>query len=261
MDNYKLHRIKIGNREASETVQNLLISIGFKWNYAKEPRVEHPFPYPIELYIRWADKDYFCGYNGLAEVLELEELCDLVVLERGDVNDATHFQTIEPESKFYVTSNESVYFFDEDDSWVLSGIRLSELTPINQPKGKAQGLISGADVPALLKNGQLVQCRVPPNGSFNGGEWKDINLETDEEEFTLGDFINSRYEWRLKPQTIKLDLEIPAPCKVKIGGRDDTSFVLNVGRHQYLYQNEDDYTKARNALEAVFDAALGGNNS
>ncbi|MCW1490447.1 hypothetical protein OLN43_14420 [Acinetobacter baumannii] len=150
-------------------------------------------------------------------------------------------------------------FGDADTYTPITIPQLRDL--VAQSKLKAQGLISGADVPALLKNGQLVQCRVPPNGSFNGGEWKDINLETDEEEFTLGDFINSRYEWRLKPQTIKLDLEIPAPCKVKIGGRDDTSFVLNVGRHQYLYQNEDDYTKARNALEAVFDAALGGNNS
>lgn len=121
-------------------------------------------------------------------------------------------------------------------------------------------LISGADVPALIKKGESVQFRSVFNVQ-GGGEWQDLNLERDEEEFSLGDLINTRFEWRLKPQTIKLELEIPAPYKAKIGGRDDTSFVLNVGRHQYLYQNEDDYTKARDALEAVFDSAVRGTNS
>ncbi len=79
---------------------------------------------------------------------------------------------------------------------------------------------------------------------------------------TVGIFAtDGGYSFRLKPQTIKVDIEIPAPYKAKIGGRDDTSFVLNVGRHQYCYKNEEDYTKARDALEAVFDAALRGTNS
>ncbi len=79
---------------------------------------------------------------------------------------------------------------------------------------------------------------------------------------TVGIFAtDGGYSFRLKPQTIKVDIEIPAPYKAKIGGRDDTSFVLNVGRHQYCYKNEEDYTKARDALEAVFDAALRGTTS
>lgn len=125
---------------------------------------------------------------------------------------------------------------------------------------KDPALISGADVPALIKKGESVQFRSVFNVQ-GGGEWQDLNLERDEEEFSLGDLINTRFEWRLKPQTIKLELEIPAPYKAKIGGRDDTSFVLNIGRHQYCYKNEDDYTKARDALEAVFDSALRGTNS
>ncbi|MBF6937053.1 hypothetical protein [Acinetobacter baumannii] len=79
---------------------------------------------------------------------------------------------------------------------------------------------------------------------------------------TVGIFAtDGGYSFRLKPQTIKVDIEIPAPYKAKIGGRDDTSFVLNVGRHQYCYKNEEDYTKACDALEAVFDAALRGTTS
>ncbi|MDO5925855.1 hypothetical protein [Acinetobacter baumannii] len=82
-------------------------------------------------------------------------------------------------------------------------------------------------------------------------------------QYHLGMFLDpdTKFKFRFKPQTIKLELEIPAPCKAKIGGRDDTSFVLNVGRHQYCYKTEEDYTKARDALEAVFDAAVRGTNS
>ncbi|QXB47689.1 hypothetical protein [Acinetobacter seifertii] len=115
-----------------------------------------------------------------------------------------------------------------------------------------QGLISGAEAMNAALDGKEVEYRWV-DGSCN---WRPFN----DEDWSVEDLKSGTYSFRLKPQTIKLDLEIPAPFKAKIGGRDDTSFVLNVGRHQYLYQNEDDYTKARNALEAVFDAALGGNN-
>ncbi|MDS7927631.1 hypothetical protein [Acinetobacter sp. V115_6] len=116
-----------------------------------------------------------------------------------------------------------------------------------------QGLISGAEAMIAALDDKEVEYRWV-DGSCN---WRPFN----DEDWSVEDLKSGTYSFRLKPQTIKLELEIPAPYKAKIGGRDDTSFVLNVGRHQYLYQNEDDYTKARNALEAAFDAALGGNNS
>lgn len=77
-------------------------------------------------------------------------------------------------------------------------------------------LISGADVPALIKKGESVQFRSVFNVQ-GGGEWKDLDLERDEEEFSLGDLINTRFEWRLKPQTIKLELELPKPFEPKNG--------------------------------------------
>ncbi len=82
-------------------------------------------------------------------------------------------------------------------------------------------------------------------------------------QYHLGMFLDpdTKFKFRFKPQTIKVELEIPAPCKAKIGGRDDASFVLNVGRHQYCYNNEEDYTKSRDSLEAVFDSAVRGTNS
>lgn len=202
MDNYKIHRIHIKNSEASVEVQNLLINAGLKWNISKEPRVEHPYGYPIALYIRWQEKEYFCGYDSYAENINLDELRQLVTA-----------------------------------------------APIQD-----QGLISGAEALKALLAGENVHY-----SGYGEQDW-DTALNCN-----IGVFLKHEkfpdFSFKIVPRVIKLELEIPAPYKAKIGGRDDTSFVLNVGRHQYLYQNEDDYTKARNALEAVFDAALGGNNS
>ncbi|MFL1383574.1 hypothetical protein ACJOYH_05690 [Acinetobacter baumannii] len=111
-------------------------------------------------------------------------------------------------------------------------------------------LISGAEALRALADGKEVEAN---NSDF--GYWIDAR------NLSVKDFFDDIHIFRLKPQTIKVELEIPAPYKAKIGGRDDTSFVLNVGRHQYCYKTEEDYTKARDALEAVFDAALRGTNS
>ncbi|MDP7925211.1 hypothetical protein [Acinetobacter baumannii] len=91
-----------------------------------------------------------------------------------------------------------------------------QLTFRNGTEEKDPALISGADVPALIKRGESVQFRSVFNVQ-GGGEWQDLNLERDEEEFSLGDLINTRFEWRLKPQTIKLELELPKPFEPKDG--------------------------------------------
>ncbi|MDI9751178.1 hypothetical protein QM274_02840 [Acinetobacter baumannii] len=119
---------------------------------------------------------------------------------------------------------------------------------------KDPALISGAEAHQALLAGENVQY------SGYGEQYWDTALNCN-----IGVFLNHEkfpdFKFRIIPRTIKLELEIPAPYKAKIGGRDDTSFVLNVGRHQYCYKTEEDYTKARDALEAVFDAAVRGTNS
>ncbi|KLT83660.1 hypothetical protein [Acinetobacter baumannii] len=127
-------------------------------------------------------------------------------------------------------------------------------------KPQDPALISGAEALRALADGKGVDVH---ESTYKNGVW--FNLK--DTKFTPAEILAEKVRdkpyklsFRLKPQTIKVELEIPAPYKAKIGGRDDTSFVLNVGRHQYCYQNEEDYTKARDALEAVFDAALRGTN-
>ncbi|WP_284085489.1 hypothetical protein [Acinetobacter nosocomialis] len=261
MDNYK---IKVNDEAESKEAQELFFELGYVW---ADTKCQTPMKFTTScIYSGFEDgelcRDYY-DENPDHQELTIPQLRDLVVLKRNDVKDATHRD--KRDESIYLTSDKVIYYWQGE--WCKSAINKSNdyenyiansLTPITQPQDPA--LISGADVPALIKKGESVQFRSVFNVQ-GGGEWQDLNLERDEEEFSLGDLINTRFEWRLKPQTIKLELEIPAPYKAKIGGRDDTSFVLNIGRHQYCYKNEDDYTKARDALEAVFDSALRGTNS
>ncbi|MDA3522119.1 hypothetical protein [Acinetobacter baumannii] len=250
MDNYK---IKVKDEAESKEAQELFEQLGFKW----------AGDYPVDgdwyshLYTENSNCCYLSPYvwGGLGDrfkELTLPQLQDLVVLKRNDVKDATHRD--KRDETIYLTSDMVIYYWQGE--WCKSAINKSNdhenyiansLTPIAQPQDPA--LISGADVLRALADGKEVEFKHDTQGWVT---CLGLNIER-----VLGGW----HQMRLKPQTIKVELEIPAPYKAKIGGRDDTSFVLNVGRHQYCYQNEEDYTKARDALEAVFDAALRGTNS
>ncbi|MFA2984174.1 hypothetical protein KWE57_03735 [Acinetobacter pittii] len=135
---------------------------------------------------------------------------------------------------------------------------------IRKPQDPA--LISGVDIPSLIKKGESVQFR----SAFNvqgGGDWQDLNLERDEEEFSLGDLINTRFEWRLKPQTIKLELELPKPFEPKDG--DEYFYISTLQNCLYshdvwsdepaditqaafgAYRTEDDVKKAVEQLRKI----------
>lgn len=255
MDNYK---IKVNDEAESKEAQELFVQLGFeKTGFSCDE-----FPCYLATW-EGGFSDYVLDSLNISrerKELPLPQLRDLVVLKRNDVKDANCID--KKREAWYLASDGTYYAWQYRklcwDTESDACVEAHDIKPITKPQDPA--LISGADVPALIKKGESVQFRSVFNVQ-GGGEWQDLNLERDEEEFSLGDLINTRFEWRLKPQTIKLELEIPAPYKAKIGGRDDTSFVLNIGRHQYCYKNEDDYTKARDALEAVFDSALRGTNS
>ncbi|EPV7561936.1 hypothetical protein ACS5IN_011995 [Acinetobacter baumannii] len=205
--------------------------------------------------------------------LTLPQLRDLVVLERNDVKDATHRD--KRDESIYLTSDKVIYYWQGE--WCKSAINKSNdyenyiansLTPITQPQDPA--LISGADVPALIKKGESVQFRSVFNVQ-GGGEWKDLDLERDEEEFSLGDLINTRFEWRLKPQTIKLELELPKPFEPKVGdiywflspfystGYDHCTFANDSSDKLHVqygaYRSEDDVKKAVEQLRKIRGAS------
>lgn len=257
MDNYK---IKVKDEAESKEAQELFVQLGyelFKSSRLGMVATENNGTVYPDVIENWD------AYEG--KEITFPQLNDLVVLSRKNPADGNYRLFIsdsQGELNLYKTIDDVFYVFSKElKGWDKSrAVNIKTANLIKKGNEKDPALISGADVPALIKKGESVQFR----SAFNvqgGGEWKDLDLEHDEEEFSLGDLINTRFEWRLKPQTIKVELEIPAPYKAKIGGRDDASFVLNVGRHQYCYKNEEDYLKARDALEAVFDSAVRGTNS
>ncbi|MDO7454551.1 hypothetical protein Q5X70_08415 [Acinetobacter baumannii] len=201
--------------------------------------------------------NYYKNQDGCQE-LTLPQLRDLVVLKRNDVRDATHTGT--GDSKYYVDSNGDSYIHNSI-IWTEWKLDISILKPIKKHLETATGrfdengdhhltfskgseekdpsLISGADVPALIKKGESVQFRSVFNVQ-GGSEWKDFDLERDEEEFSLGDLINTRFEWRLKPKTIKLNgVEVPAP--IKTGVESDSGVLV-------LFKNNEDRDKFLKAM-------------
>ena len=86
-------------------------------------------------------------------------------------------------------------------------------------------LINGKEAKLAWANGGDVEFRIL--SSVNHREWKDI-YDADNG-FSIQEFDDDRIEFRLKPRTIKIELEIPAPFEPKDGDRvwficDDNDF-------------------------------------
>ncbi|HFG6927532.1 TPA: hypothetical protein ACGIKB_000806 [Acinetobacter baumannii] len=254
MDNYK---IKVKDEAESKEAQELFFELGYKI----ECFVPARFPRWIATTNHGEDYWYSTSFDLVSQLcgfqeLTLPQLRDLAVLKRNDKADGNYKHR--DGSIYYITSDNEFYLFD-GRAWLKSLIETSEhLIEIENPQPQDPALISGAEALANVHK-HIVQYL---HDDEPYGRWTTI---TDHfwSQYHLGMFLDpdTKFKFRFKPQTIKLELEIPAPSKAKIGGRDDTSFVLNIGRHQYCYNNEEDYTKARDALEAVFDAAVRGTNS
>lgn len=78
-------------------------------------------------------------------------------------------------------------------------LRIDELEE-KLAKIENENLIPSLDVPRYIKNGEAIQFKGSEQSASQ--EWIDFNLEYHEEDFTLGDFINDRLLFRLKPQFI-----------------------------------------------------------
>lgn len=258
MDNYK---IKVKDEAESKEAQELFFALGAKradgtTNVWSSPTVYGLLIWDGLLNYVFADSVFD---DSNAKELTLPQLRDLVVLKRNDVKDAN--KTNSDNGLYFLSSDNVIYRWEE--KWVRSILNDSEdynlvikhgLTPIkkhletatgrfdengehhltfsNGTEEKDPALISGADVPALIKKGESVQFRSVFNVQ-GGGVWKDLNLERDEEEFSLGDLINTRFEWRLKPQTIKLELELPKPFEPRDG---DECFIVDSEQEDGFYR-------------------------
>ena len=141
-------------------------------------------------------------------------------------------------------------FVDYDSYEEISLCKLQEL--VAQNKSSEQGLISGADALRALADGKEVERKL-------GIGWCD-----DVKKLSAETILHGVSELRIKPRTITLNVEIPAPFEPKMGetyyfittsnsqGFDFTEFNNSDGDKLYMqlgaYRSASDASKAFEAL-------------
>ncbi|EHU2109379.1 hypothetical protein [Acinetobacter baumannii] len=262
MDNYK---IKVNDEAESKEAQELFFELGYSWlccgkYYNRIGNYTFITAYPDEMLLRM-------GWGGDTDKeLTIPQLQDLVVLKRNDVKDATHRD--KRDESIYLTSDKVIYYWQGE--WCKSAINKSNdyenyiansLTPIAQPQDPT--LISGAEAKLAWANGVDIQIK-----NVNCVNWYDL----DESKYNLDIFDNVRVDFRLKPQTIKVELELPKPFEPKVGdiywflspfystGYDHCTFANDSSDKLHVqygaYRSEDDVKKAVEQLRK-----MRGNNS
>ncbi|MFX9033055.1 hypothetical protein ABTN36_07825 [Acinetobacter baumannii] len=257
MDNYK---IKVNDEAESKEAQELFFELGYivvnhvdneKGFIVVSKEADSPFNF-----------DYWCSVD---KELTLPQLRDLVVLKRNDVKDA-NYRSKSVLDGFYFKSSDGVFYFMLDGKWVRSTTNTDEgLEPI----AKDPALISG-DV-ALANVHKCIVQYLHDDEPY--GRWTTI---TDHlwSQYHLGMFLDpdTKFKFRFKPQTIKLELELPKPFEPRDG---DDCFIVdseqedgfyrftyseNSGFHQNLiqfgaYKTEDDVKKAVEQLRKIRGAS------
>ncbi|MBJ8450040.1 hypothetical protein I6M73_18625 [Acinetobacter pittii] len=257
MDNYK---IKVKDEAESKEAQELFFELGYSWlgcgkYYNRIGNYTFITAYPDEMLLRWrGDTD---------KELTLPQLRDLVVLKRNDVKDATHRD--KQQNSIYLTSDMVIYYWQGE--WCKSAINKSNdyenyiansLTPITQPQDPA--LVSGAEAKLAWANGKEVQIS---HKELDGIDWTDLHGS-----LMLSVFdADHMYIFRLKPQTIKVELELPKPFEPKVGdiywflspfystGYDHCTFANDSSDKLHVqygaYRSEDDVKKAVEQLRKI----------
>lgn len=207
MDNYK---IKVKDEAESKEAQELLLSLGYGWGTQSENKAIHldkPFLYTNGAFIEFGESQSIFSEASKKE-LTLPQLRDLVVLKRNDVKDAN----VEDGTGFplYLSSTNELYV--NDCEWKLSKKNgdldyICKLKLIHRPQDPA--LISGRDAWLTSFDGEHVQYRVRSSND----EWDSFNPQ----DWLIEDLKSNAYEFRLKPQTIKVELELPKPFEPKEG--------------------------------------------
>ena len=120
-------------------------------------------------------------------------------------------------------------------------LTIQQLRDLVAQSKNEQGLISGADALRALADGKEVELQV--NGDIN---WHDST------QWTVGELLTFKGAFRLKPRTITLNIEIPAPFEPKDG---DTywafhpAFRCGYAESQYL-----DISKDKHKVRMQFGA-------
>ena len=225
MDNYK---IKVNDEAESKEAQDLFFELGCEWRDSKKDisNLDAVYIYAVDEILTFGFNEF--NFRGSANTeLTLPQLRDLVVLHRNDVKDATHeaacgtylFLDSSGDWHFFHKHEAVFYTIDGDISTFVDMPITLIKEQTQQPTEIEQGLISGADALNDYSNAQV-------SYDFGNGEYKWFPL--DQCEFSIPQILkghNDAYDsfalaklvFRLKPRTITLNVEIPAPFEPKEG--------------------------------------------
>ncbi|WP_447294014.1 hypothetical protein, partial [Acinetobacter baumannii] len=205
MDNYK---IKVKDEAESKEAQELFFDLGYEWRDSKRDitNLDATHIYADDGVLTFGFNDFnFRGSDN--EELTLPQLRDLVVLKRNDVKDATHEDQY-GDKWLYLDERHYVYL---NYQWSLPTgefLERYELKPIEKSQPQDPALIGGADALRALADGKEVEAN---NSDF--GYWIDAR------NLGVKDFFEDIHIFRLKPQTIKVELELPKPFEPQMGDR------------------------------------------
>ncbi|MFX5627616.1 hypothetical protein ABTD72_05050 [Acinetobacter baumannii] len=226
MDNYK---IKVKDEAESKEAQELFVQLGYSNRQSKR----FGFVYTQNGEIGCDSMEHWAYYNDLCQELTLPKLRDLVVLKRNDVKDANCID--KKREAWYLASDGTYYAWQYRklcwDTESDACVEAHDIKPINQPQAPA--LISGADALADIIN---VQHAYDDRDVWYTTQYSTLTIP----EILKGETSDGRkINFRLKPQTIKLELELPKPFDPKEG---ETFYYLNDGEECGFIKCEHDWT-------------------
>ncbi|MDO7392217.1 hypothetical protein Q5X44_18015 [Acinetobacter baumannii] len=230
MDNCK---IKVKDEQNFKEVVSLINTLGYGINFsysnASGEVVKGLFLKSNGL-VEWTHRDTYFDLNDSKE-LTPPQLRDLVVLKRNDASDANHHA--ERGGEYFITSDGDIYFWMS--KWVKSTLGSAEsLTATETSQPQDPTLISG-DV-ALANVHKCIVQYLHDDEPY--GRWTTI---TDHfwSQYHLGMFLDpdTKFKFRFKPQTIKLELELPKPFEPE---EDCHVYILDDGKtdgyRRYSYE-------------------------
>lgn len=223
------------------------------------------------LYAKVQDKKAFNGVVNPEnyEFISVAKLNDLVVLNRKNPADGNYRLFIsdsQGELNLYKTSDDVFYVFSKElKGWDKSrAVNIKTANLIKKGNEKDPTLISGRDAWLADFDGKKVQFK---NIGTGNDQWFPFESENWDHE----DLKSGSYQFRLKPQTIKLELELPKPFEPKQGemywwidatsekGYSYTYFDNNKADQDVMqfgaFRTEDDVKKAVEQLRKIRGAS------
>lgn len=244
MESYK---IRVNNEAGADEARDLFKKLGY-----------YPDNSSYEPYVEWiavfedGSGSFYRHNMNLNECVEITiaQLRDLVVLKRNDVRDANYKSATD----FYYVTVENQYYFWNGFAWCLSDADfIIGLSPIiDNQINQDPALISGAEAMIAAIDGKDVEYDCTKGKS----SWSSFN----DEKWSAGELKSGKFKFRLKPQTIKLELELPKPFEPKEGEKywiisDDYETGYTSSRHPNItigaWRTEDEIKKVVEQLRKI----------